>query len=218
MIRGHFIVLEGIDGSGTTTQAAALGKKLTQSGLAAHVTAEPSMGPIGSVIRQILSGRLTVNDCGTPRAPSWRSMALLFAADRQDHLEAEILPNLREGVSVICDRYIYSSVIYQTLSSAKPEAESWIRELNRFALMPDLVLYLKLSPEEALARRQERDRNVELYEDVEFQERLAGAYDRLDEKFPDTTIVKVDSGQSVDAVTEQCWAEVEAVRAKGAPV
>jgi dTMP kinase len=218
MVRGHFIVLEGIDGAGTTTQAAALGRELAQRGLAAHVTAEPSTGPVWAIIRQILSGRLAVHDGDALRAPSWRSMALLFAADRQDHIEAEILPNLNDGVSVICDRYLYSSVIYQSLSCthAREEAERWIRELNRFALAPELVLFLKIDPKEALQRRRGRDRREDIFEVPDFQERLAEEYAMIEEKFPDTHIATIDSHQRREAITAACWAEIEAVRAKGA--
>jgi dTMP kinase len=218
MIRGHFIVLEGIDGSGTTTQAAALGRELAGRGLPAHVTAEPSNGPVGAIIRQILAGRLAVFDSEALIAPSWRSMALLFAADRQDHLEAEILPNLRDGVTVICDRYVHSSIIYQSLSAAHKEAEPWIRELNRFVLNPDLVLLLQIHPASALKRRKERDRRSELYDEPEFQERLAAAYRDLQKDFPDDRIVVIDGDRPTDEVAADCWAEVEALRAKGAPV
>jgi dTMP kinase len=216
MTRGHFIVLEGIDGSGTTTQAAALGQEFGRQGFAAHVTAEPSTGPVGSIIRQILKGRLGVHGTAALRAPSWRSMALLFAADRQDHLEAEILPNLNDGITVICDRYVYSSVIYQSLSSTHEAAEPWIRELNRFAIEPDLVLYLRTSPEEALHRRRGRDRKAELYEDADFQQRLAAEYDRLDQKFPDIRIVTIDSDRPKELVAAACWAAVDTLPPRGA--
>lgn len=218
MIRGDFIVLEGIDGAGTTTQAAAIGRKFSEIGLPAHVTQEPSAGPVGSVIRQILTGRLMVRAAEALMKPTWRSMALLFAADRQDHLESEVMPNLEEGVNVVCDRYVYSSVIYQSLSTDNEGAEQWIKEINRFAREPDLVIYLRVQPEEALRRRIERDRKAELFDDPEFQQQLAKAYERLPRMFPDTPIVTVDANLSPEAVTEACWAEVEALRAKGAPV
>jgi dTMP kinase len=217
MIRGHFIVLEGIDGSGTTTQAGALAKKFALEKLPALVTAEPSSGPIGSLIRQILGGRLVVQSIQGLVPPSWKSMALLFAADRQDHIESEISPNLEDGVTVICDRYVYSSVIYQSLSSENPDAEGWIRELNRHAFKPDLVLYLKVNPDEALRRRKGRDRKTEIFDDPIFQQRIAAAYDELPRMFPDTRIVTIDSNLMPEIITELCWAEIERVRKQGAP-
>ena len=125
MIRGNFIVFEGIDGSGTTTQAALLRSRFEQQGLPAHVTAEPSAGPIGTQIRQILSGRLVVPRSGSQSSFDWQTMALLFAADRHDHVRAEIEPNMIDGVNVICDRYLYSSVIYQSTASGRDDGEPW---------------------------------------------------------------------------------------------
>ncbi len=218
MIRGDFIVFEGIDGSGTTTQAAAIGKKFSEIGLPAHVTQEPSSGPVGSVIRQILTGRLMVRAAEALMKPTWRSMALLFAADREDHLQSEMMPNLEEGVNIVCDRYVYSSVIYQSLSTGYEGAEEWIKEINRFAREPDLVIYLRVDPEEALRRRIERDRKAELFDDPEFQQQLAEKYEKLSQMFPGTPIVTVDANRSPEEVTKACWAEVEALRAKGAPV
>ncbi len=117
MIEGHFIVLEGIDGAGTTTQAEALKRRFDDLGLPAHVTAEPSAGPVGAIIRQVLSGRLVARFHQAVRPLNWKIMSLLFAADRLDHVDSEILPNLSEGVNVLCDRYVYSSLVYQSASA-----------------------------------------------------------------------------------------------------
>ena len=218
MIQGHFIVLEGIDGSGTTTQAAELRKRFIEYGLPAHVTAEPSSGPVGSIIRQILSGRLVIRHQHGVSAPSWKTLSLLFAADRQDHVESEILPNLSDGVNVICDRYIYSSVVYQSVSSGDQKTTDWIREVNRYIKKPDLVLHLKIDPEEALNRRLARGGSVEIFDDPEFQAKLAGAYDNLEKTFKDTHVVTVDANRSIAEVADECWTHVERVRAEGAPV
>ena len=216
MIHGHFIVLEGIDGSGTTTQASLLTKRFSENGLPAHMTAEPSDGPTGSLVRQILTGRI-VSQRTPPTLPSWKTMALLFAADRQDHIEAEIQPNLREGVTVLCDRYVYSSIIYQSLSTDIAGAAEWIRELNRFAPEPDLVIYLQIPPEVAMRRRQRRDRKSEIYDDPDFQVLLAKEYDKMNALFPDTRIATIDSDQPMAVVTDACWTEIEKLRAEGAP-
>lgn len=217
MIRGHFIVLEGIDGSGTTTTAALLSKRFNDAKLPALVTAEPSAGPVGAVIRQILSGRMVLQSFQGLVSPSWKSMALLFAADRQDHIEAEIAPNLEDGVSVISDRYVYSSVIYQSVSSEDPGAADWIKMINRHAVKPDLVLYCKVDPAEALRRRMSRDRRQEIFDDPEFQRRLSAAYDSLPELFPDTRIVEINCNHPLEQVVERCWAEITRLRETGAP-
>ena len=121
MIDGHFIVIEGIDGSGTTTQCSILADRLTEKGLPVHTTREPSDGPIGVLIRQVLTGRVVVSGRQGARPFNWATMATLFAADRLDHLEAEVIPNLTDGVTVICDRYDHSSVAYQTVSGGGGE-------------------------------------------------------------------------------------------------
>lgn len=217
MIRGHFIVLEGIDGSGTTTTAALLAKRFNDAKLPALVTAEPSTGPVGAVIRQILCGRMVLQSIQGLVSPSWKSMALLFAADRQDHIEAEVAPNLEDGVSVISDRYVYSSVIYQSVSSDDSKAVEWIKLLNRHAVKPDLVLYCKVDPAEALRRRMSRDRRTEIFDDPAFQRRLSDAYDSLPAMFPDTRIAVIDCNQPIETVVERCWAEIVRLRETGAP-
>jgi dTMP kinase len=119
-MKGHFIVFEGIDGAGTTTQSRLLQETLTRDNVPIHLTAEPSDGPIGLIIRQILGGRIVVKGMSGLRPPRWPTMALLFAADRLDHLESEILPNLADGITVLSDRYVYSSLLYQTGSRRGP--------------------------------------------------------------------------------------------------
>src|SRR5690606_16369979 len=96
---GRFFVFEGLDGSGTTTQAERLARRLVASGRRAHLTAEPSTGPVGLQLREILAGRLQGG-----RGQPWdrRVLGLLFAADRLDHWRSEIEPLLAEGVDVVC--------------------------------------------------------------------------------------------------------------------
>jgi dTMP kinase len=216
MIEGHFIVLEGIDGSGTTTQAAKLQKRFTQMGLPAHRTAEPSAGPIGAMIRQVLMGRLVMRYNQRSVPLDWKVLSLLFAADRQDHVESDILPNLGEGVNVICDRYVYSSVVYQSTSSGDDDTAKWIMALNRFVKQPDLVLYLQVDWETARQRCLNRDESAEIFEEADFQKKLAEKYEDLPKLFPETNIVTVDGNRSEAEVASQCWAEVERMRSPGA--
>jgi dTMP kinase len=204
MIEGHFIVLEGIDGAGTTTQAEMLAGALRRRGLPAHVTREPSDGPVGSLIRLILTHRVVVAGLTGPHAPSWATMALLFAADRLDHLETEILPNLRDGVTVICDRYDLSSITYQSLTAPEgqeaDEVVAWVRALNRRARRPDLTLVLDVDPAIAAKRRMQRASFTELYEDLELQRALASTYASAEQLVPGDRLVHVAGGVSADEV------------------
>lgn len=213
MIEGHFIVIEGIDGSGTTTQCSILASRLTGKGLPVHVTREPSDGPVGVLIRQILIGRVVVPGSHGARPPSWATMAALFAADRLDHLEAEILPNLHDGVSVISDRYDHSSVAYQTVSSGGgTDVSAWVLEINRRARRPDLTLVLDVDAEVAATRRGLRSTNPELYEVSEMQEELAKFYENIDQLFPMDRIRHIDASRAVDEVGDAIWEEVMTLR------
>ncbi|HLL53606.1 MAG TPA: dTMP kinase, partial [Myxococcaceae bacterium] len=100
---GRFFVLEGLDGAGTTTQCERLASELRSRGFRVLVTREPSDGPVGTMIRQALTGRLGMPGGNGPLAPE--TLALLFAADRADHLHARVRPALERGEIVISDRY-----------------------------------------------------------------------------------------------------------------
>lgn len=213
MIEGLFIVLEGVDGAGTTTHTGLLARALRKKGLPVHTTREPSDGPVGVLIRQILTGRVVVPGITGNRPSSWSTMALLFAADRLDHLEATIHPNLMDGVTVISDRYDYSSVAYQSITGGgDAETVRWIREINRHARRPDLTIVLDVDPSEAARRRQERSVGREIYDDIELQRQLAEFYRRIDEHFPGENIVHIDSSRPVDEVAADVLRAVEVLR------
>jgi dTMP kinase len=217
MIEGHFIVVEGVDGAGTTTQVARLTEALGARGLPVRQTHEPSPGPVGVLIRQILAGRLVVPGISGPRPSSWTTMALLFAADRMDHLEATILPCLHDGVTVISDRYDHSSVAYQSVTSGEDAVETarWVRTLNREARRPDLVIVLDVPPEVAAKRRQGRNAHREIYDEQGLQRALAAFYADIETHFPEDRIVHVDATADVDTVAAHVLAAVDALRAEG---
>ena len=213
MIEGLFIALEGVDGAGTTTHTALLTQALRTRGLPIHSTREPSDGPIGVLIRQFLSGRCVIPGVSGARPPSWNTMALLFAADRLDHIEAEIGPNLMDGVTVITDRYYYSSIAYQSLSAGEGDSViDWVRELNQHARRPDLTLVLDLSPETAAKRRGQRNQTRELYESPGLQLELADFYRKSDAYFPDDNIVHIDAEGSIEEVQDAVMLEVKKLR------
>ncbi|MCU0671457.1 MAG: dTMP kinase [Myxococcota bacterium] len=217
MIEGLFIVLEGVDGAGTTTHTKLLLDGLRQRGLPVHTTREPSDGPIGNMLRQILAGRVVVPGIRGPRPPSWSTMALLFAADRLDHVEAEIVPNLLDGVTVLSDRYDHSSVAYQSVTGGgDPDAVVWVKELNRHARRPDLTIVLDVPPEIAAQRRIQRGRGREIYDDEDLQVQLAKFYLDIERHFPGDRIVHVDGSRSVQEVAADVMKHVRTLR--GEPV
>ncbi len=170
--RGRFLVLEGLDGAGTTTQAELLAARLRGQGLRVHLTAEPSRGPVGALIRQILSGRVGGGPGGgvDPAA-----LALLFAADRLDHVACEVEPRLAAGWDVISDRYALSSLAYQAVATGRGR---WVEEVNARAPAPDLTVFLEVRPAVALRRRLAASAEPELFEVPDFQRRVALAYRR----------------------------------------
>src|SRR5688500_10082626 len=201
MIEGGFIVLEGVDGAGTTTHTKLLADAMRKRGLPVHTTREPSDGPIGVLLRQILTGRVIVPGMHGPRPPSWSTMTLLFGADRLDHVEAEILPNLMDGVNVISDRYVHSSVAYQSITGGgTPETVKWVCEVNRHARTPDLTIVLDIAPSVAAKRRLSRTAGREIFDDDHLQRALAEFYKSIDTYFPQQKIVHVDADRPVGDV------------------
>jgi dTMP kinase len=208
----QFIVLEGVDGAGTTTHTRELARGLKARGIPVHATAEPSSGPVGSLLRQALMGRMVVSSGGNVRPPAWNTMALLFAADRLDHVETELLPNLRDGITVLCDRYYHSSVAYQSITGGGVEAIGWIRDINRYARRPDLTLVLDV-PAEVAAHRRAGRRGEEIFDAEPIQAELSQFYGSLEQYFPEERIVHIDAVGEVESVAARVMAEVEALRA-----
>lgn len=203
---GRFLVLEGLDGAGTTTQARLLGERIRAAGRSAHVTAEPSGGPVGALIRQVLTRRIGGAGGFDPAA-----LALLFAADRRDHLAVEIAPKLARGVDVISDRYALSSLAYQ---GAALGDMAWVHAVNREATAPALTLFLRVRPEVALRRRRAASLDREIYEVDAFQRKVARSYRtalaRL--RAAGERVVELDGERPVAEVAEAVWAAVEALR------
>lgn len=194
---GKFIVIEGIDGAGTTTQAKLLSDWISSRGRRCLLTSEPSRGPVGVLLRQILSGSLP--------APDNDAIALLFAADRIDHLDREVLPALKTGSDVVSDRYYHSSFTYQSLQGDL----DWIRELNSRARAPDVTYILDLPAELAAERRREQRTTEELYERDSTQKKLEEAYRRLPDWMQDELIILVDGSHDVRTVHGEITADLQ---------
>ncbi len=160
-----FICIEGLDASGKTTQARRLVVNLRRKGFDAMYTTEPSSGEIGSFVKSdILRLRR--------RVPAVVE-AVLFATDRVDHLEHEVKPALQKGRIVVSDRYLFSSLAYQ---GAEGLDLKWIEKINRWALKPDLSIYLNV-PLEVAMKRMKQKRSV--MERLETQEKVLHAYLQL---------------------------------------
>ncbi len=140
-LKGKFICVEGVDGSGKTTQAKSLVRSLRSRGYDAVYTTEPSDGKIGTLIRDFVLSR--------KNRVLIALEALLFAADRVDHVQADVEPLLKQGKIVVCDRYVCSSLAYQGAAGLDLD---WMDCVNRFALKPDLTLFLDVPPEVGLNR------------------------------------------------------------------
>ena len=158
-----FIVLDGIDGSGTTTHCNLLKGFLETKGFKIHLTKEPSNSEIGLLVRKYLKNKAIppITD------------ALLFAADRSLHYHGEILEKLDQGYIVISDRYIESSIIYQSLQSDLISIE-WVKVINKFVGNADLTIILDIDPKVALARKTQQE--LEKFEDTPFLDKVRALY------------------------------------------
>jgi len=202
-------VLEGIDGSGTTTQLPRLLAHLVARGRRAVATREPSAGPVGVLLRQILAGQhRTSNGDGAGAAFDGRAMALLFAADRRDHLAREIEPALASGADVVSDRYLMSSLAYQ----AEEAERDWVAGLAREVRRPDLTLLLDVPVAVAAGRRRAAGRAVERYDADPVQERVASHYRHLAAADP-AGVVVVDGARPIADVTAALAGAVDALLA-----
>lgn len=202
--RGRFIAIEGIDGSGTTLQTRALAEWLRRRDHSVVETREPSGGAIGQLVRQ----RLSVH--ADPLSPA--ALALLFAADRLDHVAREIEPARRAGAVVLSDRYLLSSLAYQSLDSDL----AWIRTINRAAPAPDFYLFLRVPAAVAFARVQQRTAQgqaaAERFDALELQQKIAALYESALGDPGLGEVVVIDGDQPPEAVTR---ALAEACAARG---
>jgi dTMP kinase len=191
MTQARFIVLEGVDGSGTTLQSQALTTWLQARGHTVVQTHEPSHGAIGRMIREALRTEADPLDR--------RALALLFAADRLHHVQNVINPALDRGEVVVCDRYLMSSWAYQALDCDL----TWVRAINHHAPWPDLTLYLDVPVDVALSRVRSRDGAdpKEIFETESQQQRVAAIYHQLLGEGLEE-VHTIDGAQKIESVTQ----------------
>jgi dTMP kinase len=188
--KGVFICIEGLDGCGKTTQAKLLAKKLRKSHNALY-TAEPSHGKIGTYIRKsYLYGEKRL---------SIVLEALLFAADRIEHVENEVIPALKEGRLVISDRYVYSSLAYQGAAGLNLD---WIEKVNEHALKPDLAVFIDVNPEAVMNRLKPKK---SVMENLETQKKVREIYLKFVE---DGSLTRINGDKSKNEVAKEVYAVV----------
>lgn len=192
MTAGRFIVLEGADGVGKSTQALRLAQRLREEGRQVVTTFEPGATPVGSRIRELVLGE--------PLDP--RAEALLIAADRAQHVAEVVRPALQRGIDVVSDRFVPSSLAYQGVARGLGVEEIW--ELSDWAtggLEPDLVIVLDAHEDVVRTRRAGPEDRLER-EGSAFHNRVFGAYRELAEHHG---WVLVDASRSPDDVAESVW-------------
>ncbi|HLD80878.1 MAG TPA: dTMP kinase, partial [archaeon] len=182
-----FIVIEGLDGAGCSTQSTLLYEWLNLKGRRAVLTHEPTSDVIGGLIRSALKNEWHA----TPEC-----LQLLFAADRSHHLSAEIDPALSKGFSVVCDRYLYSALAY----GAVELDYKWISAVNSSFKEPDVTVFIDVSPEECLRRTKESRPSFELFERLEVLKKVALNYKKLAREHSNFHIVNGE--QSIERVHE----------------
>lgn len=199
MKKGVFIAFEGIDGSGKGTQAARLAERLKKMGVDFYSTFEPTYSPIGSLIRNVLTGRIACDNL---------SVAALFAADRLDHLQNNrdgILSKINGGTSVICDRYYFSSYAYHSVDMPM----KWVMDANSQAaalLRPTVTVFIDITAEEAMKRIYAGRFDTELFENTE---RLTKARENYFKAFELTkkeeNVVVIDGSRTPDEIEAAIW-------------
>lgn len=228
MHSGMFIAFEGLDGCGKSTQIHRVSAALRALGHDVHVTAEPSHGSIGTLIRQQgLCAPTTASsmpstpstgstDSTAPHAFDEATLALLFAADRLHHVQHEIEPALAAGKIVLTDRYVLSSLAYQSVHLPM----DWVMQINAHARHADATLFFHITPETAAQRRHARNSEGSRFETTARQRAVAAAFDQAMARYGqgDTALLGrcavIDASPAEAIITEHavhmiaaCWTE-----------
>ncbi|MCL2705052.1 MAG: dTMP kinase [Spirochaetaceae bacterium] len=189
-----FIVLEGLDGSGTTTQLKMLKQRFDKNKIDSFATMEPTDGVIGRVIRDALRKKIIVDN---------KTLALLFVADRNEHLYGKdgIMQQLENGKWIICDRYLFSSIAYQSLDCNL----EWVVDINNFPL-PEYLFFIATSPREC-QKRMEIRHEKEIFEDILLQEHILDNYGYGVNKFDksDMKVFYINGEETPEIINEKIW-------------
>lgn len=210
MREGFFIVFEGPDGSGKSTQVKLLSKHFMQDGHHCMVTEEPGGTDAGRILRDtILNPKMEI---------SKKTELFLFLADRAEHVNKVIEPALNDGKVVICSRYFYSTLVYQGIAR-KLLPYKLLTKLNMFAvndIIPDVVFYLDCSPEYGLSKAKQSSQVASSYhngdrierEGIEFQEKVREGYLRIARQFKSIFVV-LPQQKSIEEVSDRIYREAK---------
>jgi len=203
--KGKFIVFEGLDGSGKSTQIKNIAKRLQNSAYKVYPTFEPTDGPVGSLIRQMLSGKVVTDQ---------RTIASLFAADRTDHLVNEIngiQQKVKQGGLVLCDRYYFSSYAYH----AQYIDMEWVinaNSLNAEILRPDLTIFIDVDPDICFERIKQGRKSFDMYEKIDILEKVRTNYFKaFDAVSGLEKIIVIDGNRTMEKVEDAILSEIEKV-------
>lgn len=196
MVLKNFIVLEGIDGAGTSTQI----KRLVQTNPDKYIaTAEPTSGPTGKFLRQMLAGDFKVDE---------RTNAYLFAADRCEHIfgKGGVKELCESGKTVVSDRYFFSSLAYQSVSCGLDLPQL----LNSPFPLPEYLFFFDINPEISLARVNARNESKEIYENIEAQKKIAALYEKVISMYEqnpalreEMKIIRIDASKSIEDISHK---------------
>ena len=200
MILKNFIVFEGIDGAGTSTQI----KKLVERGGDGFVaTAEPTSGETGRFLRRMLGGEFHVDE---------KTNAYLFAADRCEHIFGKngVKELCDNGKIVVSDRYFFSSMAYQSVSCG----DELPKLLNSPFPLPEILFYFEINPEISLGRVDARGESKEIYETIEKQKAISAQYEKVISEYEKTAsetgmkIVRINAADTIDNISDIIWKNI----------
>jgi len=196
---GKFICFEGIDGSGKSTQIKILAKRLSSMNILCYETKEPTDSPVGSLIRQILTGRIVMDN---------RALSGLFSADRVDHLTNSVngvCSKINSGVSVLMDRYYFSSYAYHGVDMSMDRV---IEEniISAEILRPTVTIFLDIPVDEALKRIEKNRFHKEIFEEKERLRQVRDNYFKAFDKLRDVeNVVVIDADADIETIGERIW-------------
>jgi len=197
-----FIAVEGIDGSGKTTTVEKLKSYLEAKNLDLLVTREPTNMETGKLIRRLIKNR------DRDSIFYHYKLALLFAADRINHVEHVIRPAINDSKTVLCDRYVFSSFAYQSVKVSY----DWIKGINKFAILPDVLIYIDVSVDTALKRIRSRNSELEVFETEQFLTKVRDNYNNLIEEYGDKIkVIRLNGELAIDEISAGIESQLEGI-------